>query len=66
VAIAPPRLDSATSAEILELARVAAHTQERRFAPLAAYLAGMAAAGGPLDPAALIRSVREELEAAAG
>ena len=29
--------------ELLELARVAAHTQERRFAPLASYMAGVAA-----------------------
>lgn len=56
---------------MLELARVAAHTQERRFAPLAAYLAGVAAerfgeAGGETGPgavASLIRSVREALEA---
>ena len=59
--------------ELLELARVAAHTQERRFAPLASYLAGVASerfreAGGGADPeavAALIRSVREALEAEA-
>lgn len=56
--------------ELLELARVAAHTQERRFAPLASYMAGVAverlrAAGAPADPAAisaLIREVRLELE----
>ncbi len=59
--------------ELLELARVAAHTQERRFAPLAAYLAGVASerfgqAGGQTGPdavASLIRSVREALEAEA-
>ena len=64
-------LDSAVARELLELARVAAHTQERRFAPLASYLAGVASerfreAGGDVGPdavAALIRSVREALEA---
>ena len=41
--IAPPTLDAAVAAELLDLARVAAHTQERRFAPLASFLAGIAA-----------------------
>jgi hypothetical protein len=66
-----PDLDSAVAQEILELARVAAHTQERRFAPLASFMAGVAAervrkAGGDARPeavAALIRGVREEIEA---
>jgi hypothetical protein len=70
VLVPPPTLDPAVAAELLELARVAAHTRERRFAPLASYLAGvfaerLSAAGGPSDPAtlaALIREVREELE----
>jgi hypothetical protein len=56
--------------ELLELARVAAHTQERRFAPLASYTAGVAAerlrqARPDLDDAAiaeLIQEVREKLE----
>jgi hypothetical protein len=42
-AIAKPALDSRVALELLELARVAAHTQERRFAPLTCYLAGVAA-----------------------
>jgi uncharacterized protein DUF6457 len=42
-AIEAPALDSRVALELLELARVAAHTQERRFAPLASYLAGVAA-----------------------
>jgi hypothetical protein len=71
VKIERPTLDSQVALELLELARVAAHTQERRFAPLASYLAGMAAArlraGKPeLDDAAiaeLIREVRQEVEA---
>ena len=43
VTIERPTLDSAVAAELLELARVTAHTQERRFAPLSCYLAGVAA-----------------------
>jgi Domain of unknown function (DUF6457) len=70
VSIPPPELDPAIAGELLGLARVAAHTQERRFAPLASYLAGVFAerlrtAGGPSDPAAvasMVREVREELE----
>ena len=57
------------AAEILELARVAAHTKERRFAPLASYMAGIAAErlrqakGADADDiASFIREVREELE----
>ncbi len=52
------------------LARVAAHTQERRFAPLSCFMAGVAserlrAAKGGLDDAAVaefILEVRQELE----
>ena len=70
VSVTPPTLDQAVARELLDLARVAAHTQERRFAPLASYLAGVYAerfrvTGGPSDPAAIaaqIREVREELE----
>src|SRR5439155_23387128 len=70
VSVLPPTLEPAVAGELLELARVAAHTQERRFAPLASYVAGvfaerLRAAGGPFDSAtvaALIREVREELE----
>lgn len=66
-----PALDAATAEEILELARVAAHTQERRFAPLAAYLAGIAverarSARSAIDAGAVIRQVRTELEQEAG
>ena len=74
VTIDPPSLDGAIAAELLELARVAAHTQERRFAPLASFMAGSAAeriraAGADASPdqvAALIREVRESLEREAG
>lgn len=41
--IASPTLDSRVALELLELARVAAQTRERRFAPLSCYLAGVAA-----------------------
>ena len=68
--IAKPELDSTTALELLELARVAAHTQERRFAPLTSYLAGVAAdrlraAKPDLDDAAIaefILEVRQKLE----
>ena len=41
--IAPPTLDPRVALELLELARVAAHTRERRFAPLSCFMAGVAA-----------------------
>src|SRR5438067_7151712 len=71
-AIATPALDSRVALELLELARVAAHTQERRFAPLSCYLAGVAAerlrAGRPetddLMIAAFIEEVRRQMETA--
>ena len=67
--IAEPELDPKVADEILELARVAAHTKERRFAPLASYMAGIAAErlrqakrSDAEAIAAFIREVREELE----
>jgi uncharacterized protein DUF6457 len=67
--IARPELDSRVALELLELARVAAHTQERRFAPLTCYLAGVAAerlrtANGAGDQALAeyILEVRQNLE----
>jgi hypothetical protein len=68
--IEAPSLDSELALELLELARVAARTQERRFAPLACYTAGVAAerlriAKGGIDDstvAAFILEVRQELE----
>ncbi len=68
--IEAPTLDAELALELLELARVAARTQERRFAPLACYLAGVAAerlrvAKGIIDDAAVaafILEVRQELE----
>jgi hypothetical protein len=68
--IAPPELDPQVSDEILELARVAAHTKERRFAPLACFMAGVAVErlrqAGSLsaaDEAAYVLAVRKGLEA---
>lgn len=70
VTIEAPVLDSKMAAELLDLARVAAHGYERRFAPLASYLAGVAtervraaaADGAELDLAEMVRAVREALE----
>ena len=71
--IAAPVLDPRVALELLELARVAAHTQERRFAPLSCFMAGVAAerlrvAKPEIDDiavAAFIQEVRQELEAEA-
>ncbi len=70
VHLSPPELDPGVADQILELARVAAHTRERRFAPLASFLAGAAveklrqAAPGTdaSEAAGFVREVREELE----
>jgi hypothetical protein len=70
--IAAPDLDPQVSDEILELARVAAHTKERRFAPLACFMAGVAVerlrqagSGSPADEAAYLLAVRKGIEAQA-
>ena len=68
--ILPPALEPAVAEELLELARVAAHTKERRFAPLASFTAGLAVerlrTAKPqmtVDEAvAFLREVREQLE----
>jgi hypothetical protein len=67
--ITSPELDPQVADEILELARVAAHTKERRFAPLACFMAGVAVErlrqAGSLSAAeevAYVRAVREGLE----
>jgi N-acetylglutamate synthase-like GNAT family acetyltransferase len=69
VKIEEPTLDPKVAEELLELARVVAHTTERRFAPLASYTAGIAAerlreakAEDAEAIAAFIREVREQLE----
>jgi Domain of unknown function (DUF6457) len=67
--IAAPELDSQVADEVLELARVAAHSKERRFAPLACFMAGIAvermrqgSSNSARDEAAYIRSVHQSLE----
>lgn len=73
-AIERPALEPALAQELLELARAVAHSEERRFAPLAAYMAGVAAerlaSGSPsLSGEALvgyIREVRESIPEPAG
>jgi hypothetical protein len=50
-------LDSQLSRALLELTRVVAHSQERRFGPLVAYLTGAALAGSGLDDAAAAQVV---------
>ena len=69
VRMAPPELEPAVAEEILQLARVVAHSKERSFAPLASFMAGIAAErlrsakGGDASAlAAFIREVREALE----
>jgi hypothetical protein len=71
--IEAPALDPRVALELLELARVAAHTQERRFAPLSCFMAGVAAErlrvaqpeSDDVAIAAFIQEVRKELEAEA-
>ena len=67
--VAPPELDPKVAEEVLELARVAAHSKERRFAPLACFMAGIAVErlrqAGSLsaaDEAAYIRAIYQALE----
>lgn len=67
--IAPPELDSRVADEVLELARIASHSKERRFAPLACFMAGVAVERlrqsgsiSAVDEAAYLRGVREGLE----
>lgn len=59
------RLESQLSRALLDLTRVVAHTEERRFGPLVAYLTGAALAGAGLDDtsaAALVDRVVARLE----
>lgn len=67
--IAAPELDPQVADEVLELARVAAHTKERRFAPLVAFMAGIAVermrqtrSVSTVD-AAYLRAIRQSIEA---
>ena len=71
--IAAPELDPQMADEVLELARVAAHSKERRFAPLACFMAGIAverlrqAGSLPTDAErAYLRGISQSLEAETG
>jgi Domain of unknown function (DUF6457) len=60
----PPTLAPRVAEELLELARVTAHTEERRFAPLACFTAGLAmerlrTSRPDLDDSALVACIRE-------
>ena len=65
-----PELDPQVADEVLELARVAAHSKERRFAPLACFMAGVAVervregkSSAPIDEPAYLRTIYQSLEA---
>jgi len=65
--IDPPAMDEGTLKELLDLARVVAHSRERRFAPLACYLAGIAIAKmqmkqPQLNVADYVKAIRVALE----
>jgi len=67
VTIAAPKLDPKTAEELLDLARVVSHTRERRFAPLATYVAGVAAGlaqaqNARIELPELIKAVRLKYE----
>jgi hypothetical protein len=67
VGIDAPPLDDAVAKELLDLARVVAHSRERRFAPLACYLAGIAIAqmqlkNPQIDIVGYLKSLRVALE----
>ena len=61
---AAPKVGEDEVEAVLELARVAAHTSERRAAPVTAYLVGMAVAGAaPEARAAFMDDLVVKLEA---
>lgn len=68
--VEPAQLGSEVAAELLELARVTAHTRERRFAPLSCFLAGVAIERmrstvprlTDAEAASYVRDVRQALE----
>lgn len=62
-----PRVTQAEIDAVLELARVAAHSSERRAAPITAYLVGMAVAGAaPEARAKFLDDLTLKLELQAG
>ena len=64
--IEKPMLDPKISDALLELAKVVSHTRERMFAPLACYIAGLAAEDASkqtkIDIADFVKEVRVALE----
>jgi hypothetical protein len=65
--IGSPPLDDATAKELLDFARVVAHSRERRFAPLACYMVGIAIAqmqlkNPQIDIVGCVKSLRVALE----
>ncbi|MGH7715466.1 MAG: DUF6457 domain-containing protein [Vulcanimicrobiaceae bacterium] len=65
--IGAPPLDNGPAKELLDLARVVAPSRDRRFAPLACYMAGIAIAQmqakqPQVDIAAYVKAVRVALE----
>lgn len=73
-AIEAPRLEADIAGEVLDLTRVVAHTSERQFAPLAAFIAGrsverMAAVHPGLsrdDVRAFLADLKQSLDAGPG
>lgn len=61
-----PPLTAAEAQAVLDLARVVAHTAERRCAPIAAYLAGLAAGVEGLDSDAREQRIRDLVTVAQG
>jgi hypothetical protein len=60
-----PELDPPLAEELLALARSVAHRSERRFAPLATYLIGVAVGrlqGSASDTSGYVQKLRLELE----
>lgn len=53
-----PPLTQQEARAVLDLARVVAHTSERRFAPLSTYLAGLAIGAGGSDVDGASRAAR--------
>lgn len=54
--VSAPEVDA-----VLDFARVVAHTQERRYAPVASYALGLAL--GTADPAARVEAIRRAITA---
>lgn len=57
-------VSAAEADELLDLARVVAHTVERKYAPIATYAAGLAltTASRPEERAARVRAIKEAVE----